>query len=162
MDDVHADWQQWFDRHGPALTLFARQRVGSYADAEDVVQSAFVRFWKNRKTARDPLTYLYSCVASVANDLHRSDSRRRERERKAWFIRPPDTNEEPAFEPNEIEQAMSTLPEEQRDVIVLKVWGGLTFKAVAEVLSIPANTAASRYRYAIESLKSQLSQEAAS
>src|SRR5579883_679430 len=38
------EWAVWLDRHGAALVLFARQRVASRADAEDVVQDAFVRF----------------------------------------------------------------------------------------------------------------------
>lgn len=162
MDEENADWQEWFDRHGPALVLFARQRTNCYADAEDLVQSAFVRFWNHRKTAKEPLTYLYSCVANAAKDQYRSDERRSDRERNAWFIR---TQVEPEVEPDvdheALELAIAKLPAEQRDVIVLKVWSGLTFKAVAEVLAIPANTAASRYRYAIEALKKDLAQEIA-
>jgi RNA polymerase sigma-70 factor (ECF subfamily) len=168
MDD--RNWQQWFDRHGAALILFARQRADCCADAEDIVQTAFIRFWKHRESAKDPLTYLYSCVSSVSNDRYRSDSRRREREKKAWYIKADDanvggassSNSDTAFEPTEIEEAMATLPEEQRQVVVLKIWGELTFNNIAEVLSIPANTAASRYRLAINVLKSRLSEGAES
>jgi RNA polymerase sigma-70 factor (ECF subfamily) len=52
-----------------------------------------------------------------------------------------------------VEQAMATLPSEQREVVVLHIWGGLTFQEVAGVLAIPANTAASRYRYALSKLR---------
>lgn len=159
MDEAIVDWQTWFDRHGPALVLFARQRTNCYADAEDAVQAAFVRFWEHRAIAKNPLTYLYSCVANAAKDQHRSDARRHERERKAWFVK---TDAEKQVGTEGLEHAMVTLPNEQREVLILKVWGGLTFKAVAEVLAIPANTAASRYRYGIEALKSELSQESSS
>lgn len=161
MDEVNDVWQQWFDRHGAALVLFARQRTGCYADAEDVVQSAFVRFWNHRDAADDPLTYLYSCVANAVKDQHRTNTRRRDRERKAWFAREETSNDgESEIDVDALERALAELPGDQREVVVLKVWGGLTFKAVAEVLAIPPNTAASRYRYAIEALKKILSQKA--
>jgi RNA polymerase sigma-70 factor (ECF subfamily) len=43
-----------------------------------------------------------------------------------------------------------------RDVIVMKIWGGLTFQQISEALAIPANTSASRYRYALEQLSKEL------
>jgi RNA polymerase sigma-70 factor (ECF subfamily) len=52
--------------------------------------------------------------------------------------------------------ALRTLPIEQSEVVVLKIWEGLTFAQIAEVLSVPAATAASRYRYALAKLSSQL------
>jgi RNA polymerase sigma-70 factor (ECF subfamily) len=48
---------------------------------------------------------------------------------------------------------MRNLPEIYQEVVTLKIWGGLTFAAIAEALEIPANTAASRYRYGIEHLR---------
>jgi RNA polymerase sigma-70 factor (ECF subfamily) len=48
---------------------------------------------------------------------------------------------------------MSQLPEMYREVITLKMWGGLTFGEIAETLAIPANTAASRYRYGLLELR---------
>jgi RNA polymerase sigma-70 factor (ECF subfamily) len=52
------------------------------------------------------------------------------------------------------------LPEAQREVLVLKVWGGLSFPQIAAALGIPANTAASRYRYALARLRERLAEEA--
>jgi RNA polymerase sigma-70 factor (ECF subfamily) len=57
-----------------------------------------------------------------------------------------------------IESALARLPEEQRAVLVLKTWGGLTFPQIAAALEIPANTAASRYRYAVEKLRELLAE----
>ena len=54
--------------------------------------------------------------------------------------------------------ALASLPEEQRAVIHLKIWENLTFARIAVVLDIPANTAASRYRYALEKLRGLLPQ----
>jgi RNA polymerase sigma-70 factor (ECF subfamily) len=55
----------------------------------------------------------------------------------------------------ELQSALRGLPDEQREVIVLHVWGELSFEEVAEALSIPANTAASRYRYGLSKLREQ-------
>jgi RNA polymerase sigma-70 factor (ECF subfamily) len=55
-----------------------------------------------------------------------------------------------------IQSAMARLPEAQREVLVLKIWGELTFDEIARELDIPLNTAASRYRYALAALRQEL------
>ena len=77
------DWADWLARHGAALVLFARQWSPSRADAEDVVQEAFVRFWRSRERAEDPTAYLYGCVKRCAMEMLRSTSRRTRREEAA-------------------------------------------------------------------------------
>ena len=52
--------------------------------------------------------------------------------------------------------ALGELPEEQRAVVHLKLWAGLTFEEIAAALEIPPNTAASRYRYGLDKLRAQL------
>lgn len=160
---VDADeWTDWFDRHAPALVLFARQSVPSRADAEDVVQEGFVRFWQSRSRAIDPIAYLFACVKRSALDWQRYRSRQVKREQAA--ARP---EAEPLFtgpvEQDErrtaIAAALRKLPDAQREVIVLKIWGGLSFPQVAETLGISPNTAASRCRYALARLREQLAEE---
>jgi RNA polymerase sigma-70 factor (ECF subfamily) len=53
-------------------------------------------------------------------------------------------------------QALQELPIDQRLVVHLKLWEGLTFEAIAEMLNVPANTAASRYRYGLDKLRDRL------
>src|SRR5947208_5480913 len=79
----HDDWAAWLDRHGAALVLLARQWVASHADAEDVVQEAFVRFWRSRQRATDPAAYLFACVKSCALDWRRGRDRLLRREAAA-------------------------------------------------------------------------------
>jgi RNA polymerase sigma-70 factor (ECF subfamily) len=55
--------------------------------------------------------------------------------------------------------ALDTLPEAQREVLVMKLWGGLTFPQIAVALGIPADTAASRFRYALARLRERLAEE---
>jgi RNA polymerase sigma-70 factor (ECF subfamily) len=52
-----------------------------------------------------------------------------------------------------LQSALRTLPGEQREVVVLRIWGQLTYEEAAAVIGISPNTAASRYRYGIEKLR---------
>src|ERR1700681_4311313 len=76
-------WAAWLDQHGAALVLFAGQWVGSRADAEDVVQEAFVRFLRAWQRAADATAYLYACVKHCALDWQRGRNRRYRREEAA-------------------------------------------------------------------------------
>jgi RNA polymerase sigma-70 factor (ECF subfamily) len=155
---AHADWKQWFHAHGPKLLLCARQWTRSFADAEDVVQEAFVRFWKNQRgLVGDPIALLVTSVRRAAVDRARRDPRRVAREQHG--------SAEIYFEPsaeieNErqqaIEAALRRLPDEQREVLSLKIWGELTFEQIGRQLELSPNTVASRYRYALTSLRKEL------
>jgi RNA polymerase sigma-70 factor (ECF subfamily) len=156
------DWATWLDEHGAAVVLFARQWAPTAGDAEDIVQDAFVRFWKARDRADDPAAYLFGCVRRVALEWLRTRRRRIIREERVarpertepLFVSAPEKAERQAI----IEAALAKLPEEQRAVLVLKIWGGLTFPQIGEALDIPANTAASRHRYALARLRELLAE----
>src|SRR5205814_7281250 len=75
----HEDWKVCFSELAPGLVLFARQWVRSPADAEDVVQDAFVRFWRRNLSIKNR-ALLYAAVRSAALDLIRRDSRQSRRE----------------------------------------------------------------------------------
>src|SRR3954463_8168233 len=86
MEDIedHESWQKWFQLHGPKLLLCARQWTRSLADAEDVVQEAFVRYWRHqRHLPGEPLALLITSVRRAAFDLSRRNSRRSVREERA-------------------------------------------------------------------------------
>ena len=154
----HENWKNCFSEVAPGLLLFARQWVQSAADAEDVVQEAFVKFWRRNHNI-DNRALLYSAVRSIALDFVRRDTRRARREATVF------SEAEPAIEPHfELEDdtqaalaaAVDSLPRDQREVLVLKIWSDLTFNEIAGTLGISQNTAASRYRYALSNLKKAL------
>lgn len=153
------DWATWLDRHGPALVLFARQWAPVQADAEDIVQEAFIKFWRARRSAEPEAPYLYACVRNSALDWLRSRTRRERREKDAAGLKP--AFAEPVFEHSPenaewraaVERKLSELPAEQRKALILKLWGNLTFREIGQALNIPQDTAASRYRYALEFLR---------
>lgn len=156
----HDSWKNWFQRYGPKLLLCARQWTRSVSDAEDVVQEAFVRYWRNqRHLPGDPMALLITSARRAAIDLARRDQRRAQRD-EAAADGDPAPYFQPGFEQGErqdaVEAALRRLPREQREVLMLKIWGELTFHQIAAELQIPANTAASRYRYAVTALRDQL------
>ena len=150
---AESDWDQWLARHAPGLLLFARQQVDCEADAQDLVQEAVVESWRRqREGLPPPLGLVYATIRHRAINLARREGRRADREAAAhldrpqcWFDSALDERERGQL----IQKAMSNLPETYRDVLTLKVWGGLTFGEIAQALDIPANTAASRYRYGL-------------
>jgi RNA polymerase sigma-70 factor (ECF subfamily) len=153
---THEEWKTCFVQLGPALLLFARRWTNSRADAEDIVQEAFVRFWRRRQHSIENRALLYATVRSAALDRLRSDQRRARRE--AAVARDGAEHAEPQFATVDEGQqllaaAVERLPNEQREVVVLKIWNELTFAEIADVLEISPNTAASRYRYALSALK---------
>lgn len=156
-------WQHWIEAHGPRLLLCARQWTRSLADAEDVLQEAFVRYWRHqRHLPGDPGALLVTSIRRAAIDLARREDRRTAREQRADEARaePEDLFQSLPGEGDErrreIEAALQRLPAEQREVLVLKIWQELTFEQIAGELGIPPNTAASRYRYALIALRKQL------
>lgn len=165
MEAIHDcdTWKSWLEAHGPKLLLCARQWTRSLADAEDVVQEAFVRYWRHqRHLPGDPQALLITSIRRAALDHARRQARRVAREEKADGGL---EERECTFEPQpgedaerreEIEAALERLPAVQREVLVLKIWNGLTFEQIGETLEIPANTAASRYRYALAALRKEL------
>jgi len=159
----HGIWKHWLEAHGPKLLLCARQWTRSLADAEDVVQEAFVRYWRHqRHLPGDPQALLITSIRRAALDHARRQARRTAREGKADGGL---EERECTFEPqpgedadrrHEIEAALQRLPAVQREVLVLKIWNALTFEQIGETLEIPPNTAASRYRYALAALRKEL------
>ena len=156
-------WMAWLNRHGSALLLLARQWVVDRSEAEDVVQEAFLRFWRSHAAAQDATAYLYACVRNCAIEFRRGHSRRQAREQSVarpertpdWFVSRPERQERDA----RIRRVLDDLPEPQREVVVMRLWGRLSFEQIAVALTIPANTAASRYRYALQKLRAELAEE---
>src|SRR6187399_929872 len=78
------NWKEWIGAHGPRLLLCARQWTRSLADAEDVLQEAFVRYWRHqRQLPGDPQALLLTSIRRAALDLARREDRRAMREEKA-------------------------------------------------------------------------------
>ena len=154
---THREWQTWLDEHAPKFLFFARQHARLDADAEDLLQEAILEAARRNGWEGLPAPALvFAIMRRRAVDWARREDRRAARENRAgqaqpvsWF----DTDVEDREQALLIQHAMEKLTNIYREVITLKVWGGLTFAEIAHALEIPANTAASRYRYGLEELR---------
>lgn len=158
---MKANWEQLYDDHAATLVLYARQWLRSQSDAEDAVQDAFVRLIKSPRQFGDrPVPILYQAVKWAALDRVRRMDRLERREEAASTLESAEVLFDSALERQErreqLEAALLTLPEEQREVLTLHVWGNLSFREVGLTLGISQNTAASRYRYALKNLSESL------
>ncbi|WP_193213667.1 RNA polymerase sigma factor [Luteolibacter marinus] len=153
MEDPAQDWNDWLAGNAGRFLLFARQQTRCESDAEDVLQDSLVESWR-RAGGRPDAALVFATIRRRAIDLGRSNDRRTVREQESGeLLCAPAGDRETA---EMLSHELRRLPPEQRDVLTLKFWGGLTFAEVATTLEIPPGTAASRYRLALESLRETL------
>ena len=157
------DIERIYDAHAPALFAFLLNLTRNEADTRDILQELFIKIARQPELLdglREERAFLIRLARNAAIDLiRRSGSRERTKENFAAETLSPFA---PASDPDEavfrkqLSRALGELPEDQRAVVHLKLWSDLTFEEIAEALEIPANTAASRYRYGLDKLRSQL------
>ena len=150
-----------YDRHADALFAFLLNLTRSEADTKDLLQDLFLKLARKPgllNRTQNERSFLYRTAHNLFIDHYRRNSSREHwhqaagEETPQLFETPPGS----ILNPAEIESALGLLPEEQRAVVHLKVWEDYTFQQISEVLDIPPNTAASRYRYALDKLRQQL------
>ncbi len=149
-----------YQKYKTDLLILAMALLNEKDAAEDVVHDVFVTFVQAVEKFR--LTgslkgYLLTCAANCARNVN-----------KAKHHQSVDLDEAESFgsvsdepknsiiyneELQQLSEAMANLSYEQREVIMLHFQAGMTFKNIAASLSIPVNTAKSRYRYGIDKLR---------
>ena len=146
-----------YDRHAASLFRYAAALTNSTEDAEDAVQEAFagiVRQGTRIYKVKDLRSYLIRAPRNAAYSLLRS--RRRSGslvEALALDAIAGEVSEDDVVPRLLLQQSFLDLPPEQREVLTLKVFEGMTFREIAEATGLSANTAASRYRYGIDRLR---------
>jgi RNA polymerase sigma-70 factor, ECF subfamily len=144
-----------YRQHGASLLLFASTMSGDRGRAQDALQQVFLKLIENGSLSRaaDKKAYLFACVRNAV--LNDSNLQRRNVSIEVdsiWFD-PPDRDY--AAEQN-LRRALNALPADQRVVIVLHMWGELTFSQIGDLLNTSSNTVASRYRYALDKLRESM------
>ncbi|HEY1791135.1 MAG TPA: sigma-70 family RNA polymerase sigma factor [Verrucomicrobiae bacterium] len=155
MNKEHSRWfEAFYEAKAAALILYGRALGLSHGEAEDVVQETFLALMQKEDVPREPDHYCLRSFRNRALNYKRSLWRRltRELESKRWFEKSTDENQ---AERAAMEQ-LTALPPEQREVIVLKIWNRCTFEEIGALLDISPNTAAGRYRYGLQKMKSRL------
>ncbi len=142
-----------YDRHATGLFRWLLARGLPRGDAEDLLSECFLALVDRGERAaeiEDVGAYLF---AVARNQLARRG--RRSEPEALDLIAEPAASDAPA-DALAVREALADLPLEQREVVVLKVWQGRTFAEIGRLLGISPNTASSRYRYALEKLRTAL------
>jgi RNA polymerase sigma-70 factor, ECF subfamily len=152
-----------YDEHAQTLFGLLLSITRNEADTHDLLQELFTRLATRPglfDNVRDERAFLLRLAHNSAIDLIR---RRGTRERhhqnfgervEELFASSPDPDVQ-AFR-DALSAGLESLPAEQRAVLHLKLWQGLTFETIAATLDLPLNTAASRYRYGLDKLRERL------
>ena len=147
---------QLIDAHFAALVLFARQWIPD--GTEDVVQESLVKLVELSRTKEkpdNPVAWLYKVVRNRAISQFRKISNRLKYEQKAageksvWFI----SASVNGYDSEEIADMLKRLPVEQREIVIQRIWGGLSFDEIADTTNASRTTVFRRYTEAIETLR---------
>lgn len=139
----------------PALVLYARQWCDS---PEDVVQEALVQLVRQPASPPQVVPWLYRVVRNGAISAGRSARRRRHHETSvakdagAWF----EAADGAAIDADSAAAALETLDGEQRETIVARLWGGLSFEEIGELTNTSSSTAHRRYQAGLTTLRERL------
>jgi RNA polymerase sigma-70 factor (ECF subfamily) len=146
---------QLIDRHAAALVLLARTRCNC---AEDVVQEALIALAAAEPPPDEPAAWLFVAVRRRAVSAARAAARRRKHEanavieRQAWFT----STSNDRLDAEAVARQMANLDETEREIVVLRLWGGLTFRQIAAVTELSTSTAQRHYEAALEQLRTSL------
>jgi RNA polymerase sigma factor (sigma-70 family) len=144
-----------FDRHAAVLELYARQWCEC---AEDVVQEALLELVGQPRPPDDAVAWLYRVVRNKAISALRSSRRRKHYETEAagrqpvWFDRSPAD----LIDAGVAAAALESLPIEQREVVVARIWGGLSFQQIGQLAGVSDSAAHRRYQAALLALRQKL------
>lgn len=139
-------------RHAPALELYARQWCST---PEDVVQEALLRLMNEKPLPENPVAWLYLAVRRRAISAGRAQTRRRQHEsaaaRSAFELK-----EAGGLGAIEATEALAELPLEEREILVAHIWGGLSFREIAELVGSSSSAVHRQYVAGLEVLRERL------
>ena len=152
--------ERLYDEHSQSLYAFLLNLTRDENDTHDLLQDIFVKLARDPELlagVRDERAFLIRLAHNAAIDtMRRRSTRDKTREHFTAEITSPfaptSDPDEQTFR-DELADALAELPLEQRAVVHLKLWEGLTFEEIAGALDIPPNTAASRHRYGLDKLR---------
>jgi RNA polymerase sigma-70 factor (ECF subfamily) len=147
--------QELIDKNGSALALYARQWCRT---AEDAVQEALVELVRKDPPPDNPLAWLYLATRRRAMNQARAEQRRAKHQRRAgeerenWFV----TGDDRRDEPIDLEALLSRLPDLEREIVVARIWGELSFAQIADLVQQPLSSVHRRYQRALTELGKQM------
>ena len=156
---------RFYDIHRQGLYSLALTITGSAQFAEDAVHDAFARLCQSNGNRPDNLkAYVFAAVRNAAIDMGRRASTEQRTLDSIFngYLSPTPPADDPdaialtAERDRILRQAVESLPRDVREIVLLKVFAGLTFEEIGQVVDEPLKTVASRYRRALGKLEQGL------
>ena len=141
------------DEHGAALALYASQWTDT---ADDCVQEALVELARQREAPEHAVAWLYRVVKHRALNAARGARRRREREARVMADRLAGSQQAGAFDRGDtlaVVEALDRLDASERELVVMRIWGGLTYDDIGVALAISTSSAHRQYERALAKLR---------
>ncbi len=148
----HELLSQLLDEHGPALVLYAQQWSST---PEDVVQEAFIKLMRESPVPANIVGWMYRVVRNTAISASRAGEARARHERQAACQREPwfHNSDSDGVDGQVVASLLASLPIEQREVIVLRLWSGLPFQQIADLVGTSTSTVHRRYEDGVAKLR---------
>ena len=148
---------RWFAAYGARLALYGRHWLDA-AQSEDVVQEVFIRLMAQPRPPENVKAWLFRSVRNGAiSQLRRQKRRQMHTETlavgaKTWFeIRPDDL-----LDAKTAQQALMNLSEDQREIVILRIWGQLTLREIAQIVEQPLSTVHHKYQVALKDIRNKM------
>jgi RNA polymerase sigma-70 factor (ECF subfamily) len=148
--------------HRQGLFSLALSITGDANRAEDAIHDAFERLFRRLgKPAGDPIAYVFAAVRNASLDQLRRKPRPTAPDSIFEFLPAvsepsPDHAACDAERDRLVRAALDSLPDAQREAVVMRLYSGLSFEQMAEATREPMSTVASRYRRALQSLRASV------
>jgi RNA polymerase sigma-70 factor (ECF subfamily) len=142
-----------YREHAAALRLYLRQWPGS---DEDLLQDAFIKLAQQSPVPERVLPWLYRVVRNGALAAGRGEARRRHRQDKASSSEAMFDATDDLLDGQQATRLLGELPLEQREVLVARIWGELTFEEIAQVVGCSLPTAHRRYQAGLAAIRERL------
>lgn len=137
------------DRYWPTLLAWVG---GERHTAEDIIQQAFIQLAQEDPVPTNCVAWLFKVSKRLSVNQHVSLSRRQTRERVVAEVRSSDQSKSSTAE-IDLHDSLAQLDHSQREIIVAKIWGGLTFEEIGNLLQLPTTTVWRSYQEGIDRLK---------
>ena len=148
---------KWYEVHGTELMFYARQWSPDQ-QAEDIVQDAFIKLLKQRRCPDNVRAWLFRVVRNASISIVRRLQQRRQAERKLlhrqvmWF----ESRPEDLIDARQAQDILQTLPSHLCEIVLLRIWGQMTLKEIAQVTNKSIPWIHNEYKTALEMIRKNL------
>jgi RNA polymerase sigma-70 factor, ECF subfamily len=147
-NSFHDHLRQFYESNKQGLFTYALSLTRNISVAEDAVHTAFFGIVKRQFLPRDLRPYIFRAIRNAAVDLKRKDA-----STDGIFVEENLDSSDP-YSSRMLNQCLEQLPEEEREIVIMKAIVGLTFSEISHLHRKSINTVTSRYRRAIEKMRS--------